>query len=301
VGCNLSITNFQGTWWGEGDDMIWVDGYHWPPDLHGTGSEDYLNQAWGMQDNAHLRNGSSIFERKTGGYQTSYVFHVENPVRFEQEIKVTIEHGHGNHLRNEVSSVAYWYAAEPTAVKEPPPLPQRMPVRKDQNEWIFEESNQITSREIELNGEMLLMKKRRKAKNFPEYTRAEGLLVRDEEGALCLQVQFSSMNPALYLVPLGEMLEAFAMKLVRVVIAPTLDEVVNAVPTTGRFETTETGGISVQTGEDLVDLSPALEEIIGQTIAVEILLVLPEDQDPEHPADYELTFIAKETPKPVFF
>ncbi|HEX72672.1 MAG TPA: DUF2961 domain-containing protein, partial [Candidatus Hydrogenedentes bacterium] len=27
IGCNLSVTNFQGTWWGEGDDMIWVDGY----------------------------------------------------------------------------------------------------------------------------------------------------------------------------------------------------------------------------------------------------------------------------------
>ena len=31
LGCNLSVTNFQGTWWGEGDDMIWVDGYRWPP------------------------------------------------------------------------------------------------------------------------------------------------------------------------------------------------------------------------------------------------------------------------------
>ncbi|MEI6971687.1 MAG: glycoside hydrolase family 172 protein, partial [bacterium] len=31
LGCNLSVTNIQGTWWGEGDDMIWVDGYKWPP------------------------------------------------------------------------------------------------------------------------------------------------------------------------------------------------------------------------------------------------------------------------------
>ena len=35
IGCNLSVTNIQNTWWGEGDDMIWVDGYKWPPDLHG--------------------------------------------------------------------------------------------------------------------------------------------------------------------------------------------------------------------------------------------------------------------------
>ena len=88
--------------------MIWVDGYRWPPDLHGTGSEDYLNQAWQMQDNAFLRNGSSIYEDSTGGYQTSYVLHLENPVRFRREIKVTIEHGHGNHLANEMASTAYW-------------------------------------------------------------------------------------------------------------------------------------------------------------------------------------------------
>ena len=76
IGCNISISDFQGTWWGEGDDMIWVDGYKWPPDLHGTGSEDYLNQAWGNQPNAFLRNGSSLYEPLTHGYQTSYVFHI---------------------------------------------------------------------------------------------------------------------------------------------------------------------------------------------------------------------------------
>lgn len=159
LGCNLSVTNFQGTWWGEGDDMIWVDGYKWPPDLHGTGSEDYLNQAWGMQDNAFMRNGSSIHESHTGGYQTSYVHHLENPVRFQEQIKVTIEHGHGNHLRNEMSSTAYWYAAEPTAIQPVPPVEKRLPVLKDeQGEWILDPRSQITSKEVELNAEMKAMK-----------------------------------------------------------------------------------------------------------------------------------------------
>jgi hypothetical protein len=159
VGCNLSVTNFQGTWWGEGDDMIWVDGYKWPPDLHGTGSEDYLNQAWGMQSNAFLRNGSSIFERNTNGYQTSYVFHLENPVRFQKEIKVTIEHGHGNHLANEMSSVAYWYARVPTGVVNPPPVAQRAPVlRSEQGAWLYDEANQCPGPAIELNDEMRQMK-----------------------------------------------------------------------------------------------------------------------------------------------
>lgn len=161
IGCNISVANFKGQWWGEGDDMIWVDGYKWPPDIHGTGSEDYLNQAWGMQDNAFLRNGSSIYEDNTGGYQTSYVFHIENPVRFEKEIKVTIEHGHGNHLANDWSSVAYFYLTKPKAVKTPPPVAKRMPVLKDNaRNWLYDKSNQCPGKKIPLNAEMKRMKAR---------------------------------------------------------------------------------------------------------------------------------------------
>ncbi len=174
IGCNVSVTNLQGTWWGEGDDMIWVDGYKWPPELHGTGSEDYFNQAWGMQGNAFLHNGSSIFEGDTfgaghislyggvfGGYQTSYVFHLENPVRFQKEIKVTMEHGHGNHLANEMSSVAYWYSEKPVKVACPPAVAKRMPIYRDnKGKWLIDKKNQTTSRVIKLNPEMKLMKKK---------------------------------------------------------------------------------------------------------------------------------------------
>jgi len=161
IGCNLSVTNFQGTWWGEGDDMIWVDGYKWPPDLHGTGSEDYLNQAWGMQPNAFMRNGSSIYEGNTDGYQTSYVFHLENPVRFTKDIKVTIEHGHGNHLANEMSSVAYWYAARATGARAVPQVNKRMPVLRDnKGNWLYDKTNQCPGKNITPNAEMLRMRKR---------------------------------------------------------------------------------------------------------------------------------------------
>jgi hypothetical protein len=171
IGCNLSVSNFQGTWWGEGDDMIWVDGYKWPPDIHGTGSEDYLCQAWGMQDNAFLRNGSSIFEDNTvkglsrcwglpGGFQTSYVFHVENPVRFGNEIKVTIEHGHGNHLANEICSVAYWYAQKPTRVIAPPPVEKRLPVPRDaQHQWRPDPRRQCPGKPVSITPEMRKMKR----------------------------------------------------------------------------------------------------------------------------------------------
>ncbi len=159
IGCNLSVTNFQGSWWGEGDDMIWVDGYKWPPDLHGTGSEDYLNQAWGMQPNAYLRNGSSIHEHNTNGYQTSYVFHLENPVRFNKSIKVTIEHGHGNHLCNEMASTAYWYADKPYPAAKVPPVAKRLAVLRDATgKWTNPKAAQITSRVISPNKEMREMK-----------------------------------------------------------------------------------------------------------------------------------------------
>ena len=159
IGCNLSVTNFQGTWWGEGDDMIWVDGYKWPPDLHGTGSEDYLNQAWGMQPNAFARNGSSIHKDDTGGYQTSYVHHIENPVHFQKEIKVTIEHGHANHLCNEMSSVAYWYAARPTKAVNVPPVAKRLPVLRDNaGNWLYDKKNQRTTHTVKPNKQMLAAK-----------------------------------------------------------------------------------------------------------------------------------------------
>lgn len=60
IGCNLSVYERQGTWWGEGDDMIFIDDDTWPPSLHGTGTEDYLTHAWGMQKNSALHGGSIL-------------------------------------------------------------------------------------------------------------------------------------------------------------------------------------------------------------------------------------------------
>ncbi len=171
IGCNLSVTNFTRNWWGEGDDMIWVDGYKWPPDIHGTGSEDYFNQAWGMQPNAYLRNGSSIFEggtvpspeielyRGDSGYQTSYVFHLENPVRFTKEIKATIEIGHANHLGNEVSSVAYWYADKPSKAVDVPEVTRRLPVRRDNaGQWQKDPQRECPGYSVTMTDEMKAVK-----------------------------------------------------------------------------------------------------------------------------------------------
>jgi hypothetical protein len=127
VGCNLSVAHFQGSWWGEGDEMIFVDDDTWPPSLHGTGTEDYFNHAWGMQNNAFPMNGSVIHESVVPGYQVSYRFHLTDPVHFRERIRVTVEHGHSNHLSDDWASTAYWYQTLPSPKLELPPLEARLP------------------------------------------------------------------------------------------------------------------------------------------------------------------------------
>jgi len=127
VGCNLSVHNLYGGWWGEGDDMFMIDGDKWPPDLHGTGSEDYFCHSWGMQpQNAYIYNGVSY--HAPGGPEefneriTVYRYHVCDPVLFHKTIRVSIEHGHANDRADDYSSTAYWYQTLPH--KRFPKLPK---------------------------------------------------------------------------------------------------------------------------------------------------------------------------------
>ena len=128
VGCNLSVHHFQGSWWGEGDEMIFIDGEE-TPSIVGTGTEDYFNHAWGMQKNAFPFYGTIVHEADSKGYQVSYRFHIVDPIRFKKSIRVTFEHGHGNHLSDDWSSTAYWYQtlgdAEALTIA---PMEERLPI-----------------------------------------------------------------------------------------------------------------------------------------------------------------------------
>jgi hypothetical protein len=133
VGVNLSVHNLCGGWWGEGDDMFMIDGEKWPPDLHGTGSEDYFGHAWGMQPhNSFLYNGVS-YHRPGTVYSyneriTVYRYHVNDPVIFHESLRVSIEHGHADTHSNDYASVAYWYQTEPHHEFAPmPPAAERVP------------------------------------------------------------------------------------------------------------------------------------------------------------------------------
>ncbi len=134
VGCNLNVHNLRETtewnWYGEGDDMIFIDGEEWPPSLHGTGTEDYFNTSW-----CPAESYSSPYHGITlpGGPNWSgkislYRFHIEDPVYFAKSIKVTIEHGHDNRRSDDLSSTAYWYQSEPHSPFPPlPAVEQRLP------------------------------------------------------------------------------------------------------------------------------------------------------------------------------
>ena len=107
VGCVLSVTNLRQTtdwnWYGEGDDMIFVDGEPWPPRLHGTGTEDYFNTAWFARRRLVLRALSRhplLPGGENSGPARSRCLPLprRGPVRpSPSSIRVTIEHGHANH------------------------------------------------------------------------------------------------------------------------------------------------------------------------------------------------------------
>ena len=130
VGCNLSVKHFQGSWWGEGDDMFFIDGEKFPS-IIGTGTEDYFNHAWGMQQGNHsLYCGSILHERDLPeAYQVAYRFHIEDPVHFKKSIKVTMEHGHANHLSDDWSTTAYWYQTLPTKPFGIQSVEERIPLK----------------------------------------------------------------------------------------------------------------------------------------------------------------------------
>lgn len=123
VGCNLNVDCFErhgNDWYGEGDDMIVIDGEPWPPRLHGTGTEDYVNTAFGpTQEYSAPFHGITVNSGDADwhwrGKNSMYRFHIADPIRFRRSIRVSIEHGHANKLSNDYSSTAYWYQHEPHA------------------------------------------------------------------------------------------------------------------------------------------------------------------------------------------
>ncbi len=130
VGVTMSILQNQDGWWGEGDDMFFVDGEK-RPSINGTGSEDYFLGAWdfGDQPFSYGLYGAPVKGPELAGSRSSvYRFHLDSPIPFTKSLKATIEHGHANHRSDNLFSVAYWYQKEPHApFPALPAVEQRIP------------------------------------------------------------------------------------------------------------------------------------------------------------------------------
>lgn len=119
-------------WWGEGEIKFFMDGDTKFPTICGTGTEDYFCGSYNFDRGGQYKefvtpySGLHQVIRPDGTYKSQqrfglYRWHILDPIRFEKDMKVTIQdmgwrHG-GRYLpqKSDISSVAFWYQAEPHA------------------------------------------------------------------------------------------------------------------------------------------------------------------------------------------
>ncbi len=130
AGLLLNIDNVAGEWYGEGDDMIFIDEDTWPPSIHGTGTEEIFGAGASPKiEFSGPYTGFHLIENfNYSGNNGMYRWYINDPIRFKKKIRWTIEHGHANNYENDYSSVAFWYQKEPHATYPPlPKLEDRIP------------------------------------------------------------------------------------------------------------------------------------------------------------------------------
>ena len=121
-------------WWGEGEIKFYLDGDKDWPTICGTGTEDYFCGSYNFENHASKQyqefttpyTGLPQVIRPDGVYQSQqrfglYRWHITDPVRFEQDIEVTIQAlgwrsaGRFHPLQDDIASVAFWSQTLPTA------------------------------------------------------------------------------------------------------------------------------------------------------------------------------------------
>jgi len=119
-------------WWGEGEIKFYLDGDGAFPTICGTGTEDYFGGAYDWEVDGQYVPYSTPYLgmhqvlRPDGAYRSQhrhalYRWHVVDPVRFAQDLRVTIQalgwRGEGRYLpgQHDICSVAYWYQTLPAA------------------------------------------------------------------------------------------------------------------------------------------------------------------------------------------
>jgi hypothetical protein len=132
VGTYLAWTQLSKGWWGEGEIKFFMDGDKEFPTICGTGTEDYFGGAWCFGDTYSTPFlGYPIYHNVKNEIPKHglYRWHIPDPIRFEKNLKVTIQALGWNAwsmfrpLQDDIASVAYWYQTEPHAA-----FPEMLPI-----------------------------------------------------------------------------------------------------------------------------------------------------------------------------
>jgi hypothetical protein len=119
----IGVRNLHpGQWWGEGEVKVYMDGDEQFATIVGTGSEDYVGLAWGIQQTPFLYNGCSLNQNTL---VSMYRWHLPDPIAWQEEARITIQQiAWKNGLaetEDDWSTATFWYEAVPSA--KLPPMP----------------------------------------------------------------------------------------------------------------------------------------------------------------------------------
>ena len=93
IGTNIGVIGnpgYNGTWFGEGEVKVYLDGDKNRPTLNGTGTEDYIGSGWGQGVFAGQQFGSLVSDEKNDIY-AFYRLHLSDPIFFHRDCRVTIQ------------------------------------------------------------------------------------------------------------------------------------------------------------------------------------------------------------------
>jgi len=113
VGTLLNVENPPGvSWWGEGDEKIYVDGEAFPS-LFGTGTEDYFGYAWSTPERFEHAYHAQTAAAGMGfsGLWSMNRFHILDPIPFSRALRFDLEIWHWTAETSlPVDATVYWYA-----------------------------------------------------------------------------------------------------------------------------------------------------------------------------------------------
>jgi hypothetical protein len=102
LGAILGVRSlYQDAWWGEGEFKFFIDGDKDFPTICGTGAEDYMGSAWGLEEIVTPYQGAPLVDNDSGLYSI-YRFHAKDPIYFQENLKITVQQiGYGSREKAE--------------------------------------------------------------------------------------------------------------------------------------------------------------------------------------------------------